>query len=314
MDMLIQNWVIKRTETSRKKMRIFGTNHFNALDAEKADADILALFTRTNTPHTDFNTAFDDFTTKNAMRKGYTALFTGLVDGLPAKIEDWEAIIVITHKRETPTYIQIFPRGRKGIYQGGYETIISNLNSFYSVLDSLTFPNNPKADVQAYITSITNARNQQLAAEELVDAASDILTSKHNVYAEIIFGNWGSLIDKFRATPDEANRFFDYVILKSHIKDEEEFKGNIAGGDTVLICSDNFEDDTDILLENPGVTTLKYFTAPDSVPAPSGDGIEIPSGSNKTVKASALGHSGNKYLKVTNMDLTNQGKYKVTAY
>ena len=37
MNMEIENWVWNKTEGSRKKMRIFGTNHFTALDEEKAD-------------------------------------------------------------------------------------------------------------------------------------------------------------------------------------------------------------------------------------------------------------------------------------
>ena len=248
------------------------------------------------------------------MRKGYTALFKGFVSGLPAKIEDWEAIIVITHKRETPTYIQIFPRGRKGIYTGGYETVISNLNSFYSVLDSLTFPNNPKADIQTHITSMTTARSQQLAADELVDAASDILTAKHIAYAEIIFGNWGSLIDKFRATPDEANRFFDYSILKSHIGDEEEREAPLAGGDNVNVFSTGIEDNTKFLFENPGTTTLRYFTSDSASGTASSLYIDVAPDTNVIKKAIEIGASGNKFLNVTNLDPANQGRYKVTMY
>jgi hypothetical protein len=314
MNLEIENFIWIKTETSRKKMRIFGTNLYNALDAEKANPLILALFNRTTTPHTDFIDAFNDFTTKNALRKGLTAAFTGLFAGLRKKVEGWEALVVVTYPRENPTYIQIFPNGRAGLYQGGYEAVIGKLNAFHSVLDPLVFAGNPKADVLDYITQMTTARSRQLSGEESIDAASDLLIAKHRAYANIIFGNYGALIDIFRDTPDEANRFFDFSILKRHIKDEEEFKKPIAGGDTALICSNNFEDDTEMLLENPGVTTIKYFTSADESPSPSTTGLEIPPGMSKTVKAIDLGASGNKFLKVTNLDPSNQGNYKVTVY
>ena len=314
MNLKIENWVWIRTEDSRKKLRIFGTNHYTALDEEKADPIILDLFNRTTTPHTEFISTFDDFTSKNAIRKGFTVQFKGLINGLVKKIESWEASVVVEYPRESPTYVQLFPNGRAGLYKGGYEAVIGKLNAFYLVLDPLVFAGNPKVDVQAYITQMTTSRSSQLNAEQGIDAASDLLTEKHHAYANIIFGNWGALIDKFRDTPDEANRFFDYSILRSHIKDEEDFNGPIAGGDTLIVCSDNFEDDTEILLMNPGVTVLKYFTAPDEDPEPSETGIEINPGTSQKVNAIDLGVAGNKFLKVTNLDASNQGDYFVTVY
>ena len=272
------------------------------------------MYNRTTTPHTEFISTFDDFTSKNAIRKGFTVQFTGLMNGLIKKIESWEASVVVEYPRESPTYVQLFPNGRSGSYQGGYEAVIGKLNAFYLVLDPLPFAGNPKVDVQSYITQMTTSRSSQLNAEQGIDAASDLLTEKHHAYANIIFGNWGALIDIFRDTPDEANRFFDYSILKSHIKDEEDFTNPIAGGDTVIVCSNNFEDDTEILLMNPGVTVLKYFTAPDEEPEPSETGIEINPGTSQTVNAIDLGVAGNRFLKVTNLDASNQGEYFVTVY
>lgn len=314
MNLEIENWVWKRTESSRKKMRIFGTNQYGALDEEKANPLILALFNRTTAPHTEFISTFDDFTSRNAIRKGFTVQFTGLLSGLVKKVGSWEASVVVEYPRESPTYVQLFPNGRSGLYQGGYEAVIGKLNAFYLILEPLAFAGNPKVDVLDYIAQMTTSRSSQLNAEQGIDAASDLLTEKHHAYANIVFGNWGALIDIFRDTPDEANRFFDYSVLRSHIKDEEDFTGPIAGGDTLIVCSGNFEDDTEILLMNPGVTVLKYFTAPDETPGALPAGIEINPGTSQKVNALALGAAGNKFLKVSNLDASNQGEYYVTVY
>lgn len=314
MTFTIENWVWKKTKTTRKKMRIFSENHYRALEQERADPLINALYDRMTTPHSEFLQTFDDFTSKNAIRKGSTVEFTGLINGLIKKVAGWEALIVVQYPRESPTYVQLFPSGRTGLYKGGYEEVIGKLKAFEIILAPLAFAGNPKADVQSYINQLETSRSTQLNAEQGIDAASDLLTVRHQALANIVFGNWGALIDIYRDKPAQANRFFDYSILKSRIKDEEEFRKPLAGGDTAIVCSKNFSDNTYILLMNAGVTTLKYFTSADAEPLPVPAGIEILPGTSKKVKAIELGASGNQYLKVTNLDSSNQGEYFVTVY
>ena len=314
MDSRIENWLYNKTKNNRKKMLLFVHNHYNALDNEKVDPLILNLFNRTTTPHLEFNAAYDDFSFKKAVRKGLTAAFENKVAGIPDKATVWEAPIVVAYGKGSPEYIQLFPNGRTGLYKGSYEVVISNVHTFYNTLDTMTFTNNPVADVLAYYNEMTATRAQGLNAEEGIDAASDLLNAKLLPLAETIFGNWGALIDIFRATPDEANRFFDYSILKSKVKDEEEYNSTIAGGDNANIISEGIEDNTQFLFEVTGSTTLRFFTSDSASGTAGALYIDVAPGTNIIKQAIEIGESGNTFLNVTNLDPTNQGKYKVTMF
>lgn len=57
---------------------------------------------------------------------------------------------------------------------------------------------------------------------------------------------------------------------------------------------------------------LKFCLSPDDTTACS-VGVEVPAGSEVIISASQLGDVANKFLNVTNSDLSNDGKYRVTV-
>lgn len=292
----------------------FGENSYNAFSEESSDPLITPLFNRLTPVRDDFNNSYEFFITKNSLRIGLTATMEGKKKSLPKIIEGWEANIIVAYPKDTQDYIQCFPYGKTYIYEGGYETIGSKLRSLHSVLDSKTFPSNPKAAVLTYWTEWAAARSSQLAAMQAVDVASDDIKAKHISYSNMLYRNWGALIDIYYENPDLVNRFFDYSILRSKIKDEVVKKGNVAGGDTNNIFSKDVEDTTNFLVENPGTTRLRYFATDTAAGTISSGGIELNPGESRSVTTLELGNPGNKFINVTNLDADNQGSYKITMF
>ncbi|HEY5536463.1 MAG TPA: hypothetical protein VIL99_16205 [Ignavibacteria bacterium] len=63
-----------------------------------------------------------------------------------------------------------------------------------------------------------------------------------------------------------------------------------------------------------GAALLKFCFAPYDETACNLAGVEIPAGNEKNISVSELGDIAiNKYFNVTDKDLTNKGKYRVTV-
>lgn len=117
-------------------------------------------------------------------------------------------------------------------------------------------------------------------------------------------------MDKYNATPDQIEMFYELELIMRPPKENNTFSGIVAGGDTVNILEGGFDDSTELKLYNTGDTPLNFFTA-TSPTTTGGEGLKLEAKTNATVLASTLGQPGNTCLNVYNLDPANQGSWSV---
>lgn len=307
-----ENFIERLTRSTKKKLRMFAEDHYAALDEEKTNPLIQPLYDRTVTLHTDYKSDYDVWFSKRGIYKGKTAEFEGILLQLPDKVAVWEAFVIITHPRESPTYIQIFPNGRSTFSRGTYEDRVSKVQALFNTLDTIAFANNPKADVQTFYNLMNTTRVAQQSAEQGVDNLSDSLEAKRISLSSLLYGNYGLLIDIFRDTPDEVNRFYDYSILRRRVSDES-ITGTVESGQVVNILSEGITDETQFVLSNTGTVVLQFFSTPVLPEGnPENLGIRVQPGNSTTATVLQLGNSGDKCLNVQNLDTGGtQGSFSV---
>jgi len=302
------------TKQSKKRMNRISSDHDSKLQAESSDPDILVLFNRFNPLRTAYSNSYTASISANAIYKGKTAFFESLEKELSeTKIEDWDIQIQVVYKKGTPTYIELLPRGREPFQKGTRDQKIEEVLALGNRLTPHPALAATKMDVDAFGISMKDARNVQQQNEVLVAQTSDLLELQRIISANMMYGDLGILMDKFRDNPTQIERFFDLEAIRQTGAEEEEMReGPIAGGDSLNAFSGGFIDITEFLFANPGITNLAYFTSNTADGVYAGVGVEVAPGTSVTKKAIEIGDSGNTFLNVTNLDPDNQGNYSIT--
>jgi hypothetical protein len=311
----VENQFDNCTKQSKKRMNRISSDHASKLLAENADLEIHTLYTRFAPLRTSFSDAYADAIAANAIYKGRTQKFENLKKELTGtKIEDWDIQIQVVFRKDSPEYIELLPNGRKPFQSGTNDQRIEEVRALGLRLAAYPALAAVKTSVDAFKTSIENARNDQQQKEDLVKQKSNLLEIARVATAKMMYGNLGVLMDKFRDDPKQIERFFDLeAIRNTGPETNETLEGPVAGGDSVNIISDVTDPETEWLLANPGITILAYFLSPTADGVYDGTGIKVNPGETITKKASELGVPENTFLNVTNQDPDNQGYYSVTV-
>ena len=304
------------TKNSYKKMLLLITDCYSKLEAMKSDPDIEVLFTRTTPVYEDYSIAYSGWTAAKGNWEGETFRFNEKLEELvDVKIKQWDAQVRAVHLEDTADYKKIFPNGRSGFREGPYDIRISNINALGTALKPYAALLATKTDVDQFHTDILGIRNVQTHCEELTKDASDILEIKRKVAADTLYGNLGSLMEKYKDNPSLIEKFFDLRLLRSTANGNgstpapEPVTGKVAALASVTILEGGFDANSYFSLANIGGTSLKFYTAKlptDPVP---GSAIELVPGDESEVFASDLGADTNLFLMVYNPDEINEGEY-----
>jgi hypothetical protein len=304
------------TKNSFKKMLLVLTDSYSKTEALKTDPEIEAIFNRTTPVYNDYSKAYSDWTAAKGNREGETQRFNEkMVELVDVKIKQWDAKVRAEYLEDTADYLKIFPSGRTGFRTGAYDIRINNVGALATALKSFPALAAVYTDVDTFHKDILNIRNVQTHNEELVKDASDILEEKRIAAANMLYGNLGRLMDKYRDNPLLVEKFFDLSLLRSTVNGNggtpvpEPVTGKVAALATVTMLEGGFDANSYFNIANIGSTSLKFYTAKLPTDPVSPSAIELVPGEETYVFASELGADGNLFLMVNNPDLANEGEY-----
>lgn len=191
------------------------SEHLASLEAEKADADIARILPRTQQAVGAYSESYALISAGKGTHIGETSRFKNLLDTLPEKFRRIDLKIQLEYLEKTPDYIALFPHGKSAIYYGTYEQIINEVKALSDRLGSYTNLAGAKADVDAIYTELLTIRSGQQQAGQTTATAYDIFELKAQELAVVMFANLGALIEKFAATPENIERFFNLNLLRT---------------------------------------------------------------------------------------------------
>jgi hypothetical protein len=303
------------TIQSKKRMNRISSDHESKLVAGSGDPVIAGLRVRFDPVRTAYSNCYMASISANAVYKGKTLNFENYTKQLSGtKIEEWDVRIQVVYRKDSPTYVELLPRGREPFQKGTNDQRIEEVTSLGARLTSYAGLLAVKTDVDTFAGDMRDARLEQQEKEELVAESSDALETKRKATAEMMYGNLGVLMDKFRRNPTEIERYFDLEAIRNTGPEQNEtFEGTIAGGDSVNILSGGFDAETEFLFANPGIARLAYFTSETADGVYSGTGVEVAPGESINKTAGEIGNPDYTFLNVTNLDAENQGNYSVTV-
>jgi hypothetical protein len=305
----LQNPFLNATEDNFLSAMEICTYHEGALAVVKDDPFISPLYTRFHPLYLGYKTAYDNRFAQGGIQRSETLNVEQLLRLLlSSKIRQWDIRIQNVYPLDTVGYKRLLPNRRQPFQHGTQTERITAVKALTQNMGTDTKLAEVKTDIDTFYDQIDKALISQKGSLSSTKDKSSELETNRVAMSVGMYANLGTFIDKYAATPEKIEKFFDLETIRNI--QQVVFTGTLKPGEVYNIVKHTFGVDDEVLLFNPGTAPLKFYLSnlPD---AKSGDtAVTVVSG-EQVVKASALGSLNNAYLTVCNADPALEGQFKL---
>lgn len=228
------------TKRSKKKMLLIANDHDARLEAGSDDPDIEEIYNLIHPEVLNYQALMAQWESGKGIGKSRTRTWEELLDDIQESTLDiWEGKVTNFFPKNTPTYLAIFPNGRTPFTNGKYEERLLALDAFSLTLGNYAQLASLKTEVDAKITEIKAARNQQRVQYGKVGMKSNEVEQARVALAELLDDNLCKLKIKYRRNLSLVENFFDLSLLRKNVTDEDfqfQATGTVEAGASFLVA------------------------------------------------------------------------------
>ena len=307
--MFLRNPFLHVTDGSFLSAMGISNYHDSALSAAKADPFFLVMYNLYHPLHVAYKTVYDIWISQGGKQQARTLNITQLLDLLAnTKIRNWDIFIQNLYAVNSPAYKELLPNHRKPFQNGKQVERIHALQGLINSIGSNEALATLKAEIVTFYNLLDAAHSGQKESKSTTKNMSGGLESARVAICVGQFANLGGLIQKYAATPDIIEQYFDVQAIRR--SQQVIFTGQLKAGEVYTIVKHTFGETDEVILSNTGTTTLKFYLANARDAQPDATSITLASG-DQTVLASALGKLADTYLTVLNTDALHAGEFGV---
>ena len=305
-----QNPILHATENSFQLGMEISTYHDSALNAAKADPFILAMYNSYHPLHLAYKSAYEARVAQGGLQQGETLNLSQLLQLLAGtKIKAWDIAIQNVYAQNTTQYTKLLPNHRTPFQAGSQQSRINAVNGLSIAIGSVAVLAAVKNDVDAFYKQLDLALTTQKGSKTNTATMSGNLETARVNFCVAQYSNIGAFIQKYAATPEKINLYFDLVgIRNGH---QSVFTGLVATQSAYTIVKHTFGATDQINLLNSGTTQLKFYLAQTKDANPPAAVVTLEPSTQQTIDASALGNIANSFLMVYNADANMKGEFSV---
>ena len=310
----ITNYFLNYTVNSRKKMVDIVAYFMSVVNQGLPDVDLQEIFDRTDPEFTLYKAKFTTWKLAKETYQNATTLIEQSFSHLHLDLEAVHGLVIAVYPSNSNEYKSIFRDGLDIYHTDSYYQRIQQLGYLSDRLGLYIPMATEKATITGLCTSITALRDkQQQKAKSLVEASDELELCRVDI-ADMMYGNVGLLMNKFRKTRDKIVSFFNLDLLYGRGQKEVATKTyglnvpvNSYGKTAILITSK-----TTFGFNNTGNVMMQVYTAatPDA-PVPT-NALTIDADIEVNAKADTLGAVTNTWLIVYNADVNFSGSIDIT--
>lgn len=296
-------------------MNVLIVDHNSKVKAVTTEPRIVAIQLRTATGRNNFVTGYSLYKTEEGVYRGLTlAVEQKLAQLSSTKISDWNIAVQVHFKEGTPTYRSIFPRGLSGIYQQTIDGTVVELRALGQRMEPFATLDATRTEVETFADELETLRDTQQQQEGIFEGSADALETLRLAAGNIMYANTGILMDVYFENPEEIERFFELSLIRDTGSGEgnsDHFEGEVAGGETKNITSDEVKDGNVVRFTNTGTVSLTFFYGllpTDTSGLPS---VTVAAGATETITLGPV-DPARRFLNVTNLS-TETGSYEVAV-
>jgi len=306
---LINPMLVATRDSYRLAVRI-STWHDSALNAASADPYFLVLYNLYHPLHLGLVNRYDAWRAQIGLQQGATLNLNQKLNTLSGtKIQEWDIDIQNVYPQGTPEYMSLLPNHRTPFQTGSQNDRIQAVRSLSNAIGTDAALAAVKADVDAFYTLANTALTAQKGSITVTKTLSDNVETARVPMCVQQYANLGALVTKYAADPSQANQYFDEEAIRN--PQQVLFTGIVKKLKAKTIVKRTFDAGSNLKLENPGNTELKFYLAQVKGAQPGATTVTLAAGEQQTVPASALGNLADLYLIVFDPDAINEGEFVV---
>jgi hypothetical protein len=272
-----------------------------ALNAAKADAAILALYTPYHVLHLAYVAAYDSWLAQAGSQQGSTLNLTQLLDRATTHINDWDLAIQNVYRRGTPEYKTLLPNGHAPFNQGAQTSRIAAFKALSINLTSIAALVTTKTAVDTYYTLLDTANTTQKGSKMTTNSFSSNVEAARLAACEGLYVVLGGLMQHYSGNPAKIADYMDLENIRTG--EQKDFTGHTLGGQITKIAKRTLADNQSIRLLNPGNVKIQFYLATRPTDTVGAKSVIANPGEDKTVIADDLGDvTTQHYLMVYNID------------
>ena len=281
-----------------------------ALNAAKADAAILALYTPYHTLHLAYVAAYDSWIAQANSQQGNTLSLTQLLDQSTAKINDWDLAIQNVYRRDTPQYKSILPNGHGPFQKGTQTSRIAAIKALSINLNGISALATTKAAVDAYYTLLDTANTAQKGSKTTTNSFSSNVEAARIAACDGLYLVLGGLMQKYNTNTAKIADYMDLENIRSG--EQTIFTGHTMSNQTSKIAKRTLADNQSIRLINTGSVKVQFYLATNPADALGSKSIIVNPFEDKTVIADDLGDVDTQhFLMVNNMEANGTAQWEL---
>jgi hypothetical protein len=306
----IQNPFATATQANYRLAVTVSTYTDAALNAARADAAILALYTPYHTLHQALVSAYDTWLAQANSQQGNTLNLTQLLDQSTAKINDWDLAIQNVYRRGTPQYKAILPNGHAPFQQGSQTSRMAAFKALGINLAGIAALATTKTAVDAYYTLLDTANTTQKGSKTTTNSYSTAVEAARLAACDGLYVVLGGLMQKFYADTSRIGDFMDLENIRSG--EQTDFTGHTLGSQTSKIAKRTLADNQAIRLINLGNVKVQFYLATNPKDAIGSQFVMVNPYEDVSIIASELGDViGQHYLMIRNMEANVTAQWEV---
>ena len=274
--------------------------HYAALKASIADLFILALFNVYEVVHLNYISKYTAWKTQKGQQLSDTIALTNLLALLrKTTVNAWDAAIQVVYAKGSDRYNALFPNGHRPFQVGTQEERIAAIGSLSLAIGADAALTAVKTAVDDFFTLITTALNKQKASIKATGVKSNELETARVAMCEAKYNDLGALMQHFITNKILIGQFFDLTTIRNIM--QMLFQGHVKKLMMYTIVERTVEATAQLLIENDGVTELRFYLSDTKNGAIGATFFSLAAGRHGTVSASDLGNVTTQHFLIFNI-------------
>ncbi len=287
--------------------------HYEALHARNSNAAILALENSYKPFDLDYRAKYSGWKSQERQQLADTETLKGKFAKLSnEKINAWDASIAVVYPKGSTRYNTMLGDGHGPFQKGTQSEKIEAIASLSNNIGADAALTAVKTDVDNFIAEINTAYDTQKNSIETTGIKSNALETSRLAMCNEQYNNLGALMTIYNrlGTPLLTGDCFDLLSIRN-IR-QMLFQGTVKTNNVHTIVERTIPGTAQLLLENDGVTELRFYLSTVKNGAIGATFKSLAAGTSATVPASDLGDATTMhFLMVYNPNTTDKGHFTV---
>lgn len=310
--------LLSSSRLSILRMQELGISLLGKLKLEPVTVEMTAMITRLETTLNLYLVEVLKWQGDKSKTKGKVSAFTEILLSVPLLIDSWMSIVKVLMPGDKNVLLVLFGNKVSIFYHGRQGAILNAFTNLYNLLADYPDLADLRTEVAAFIVTLKAAYNTKATSKSSVKIESDQIIYLHDLLGSIILGTFGQLINFFRTSPFDIERFFDSNITRYNKNNPEKIRRNQSWVDVVFGITFNA---SMVQIRKNGYFYFQNFTdAPINVYTASNANAPVPEGAliippfgKVGSKVNDLGSALNTFLLFKIKEGTKAGRVKVTS-